>query len=549
MLRSVFACACIWLLFIGSAVVYGQQRPDVIVYGGTPGGVIAAVAASRNYARVLLIEQTMHVGGLSTSGINTAESEHMINNAITGYAREFYVRMGLNFDEDYFKTFQNGRNLEFKKGDPAFFFESNIAEKEFLALLKDAKVEVLYGKFIKSAVVENKRITSIVLEDGSVHTAGTFIDCSYEGDLMAAAGVSYTWGRESIGQYQESYAGIRLTDDTLKSRTVDRKGKLLPYFSKNEGLVNGASDKRVMNYNFRPTMSKDPANSRPVSKPLNYDPARYQLLADFLKEKQDTKLTNLVGIYGRGNGKWEFNNQQNSTISLGLFGGNVDYPDASLEKRRQIYQDHKDYTLGFLYFLGHDESVPAKLREEMLSYGFARDEFKDNENFPYYLYIREARRMQGDFVMTQHDILENRDKKDAVALGSHWIDSHHVQRVAVSKTGFTNEGRIWHKVTEPFEIPYRAILPKASEVTNLLVPGCASLSHVAFCAYRLESTWMQMGHVAGTAAGLSLKYGVNPGELAIEVLQHKLRMEGMILKIGELGPYTDYQVKKVEDDD
>lgn len=533
----IFLAAC---LMATDYPTFGQSRYDVIVYGGTPSGVIAAVAASRNYASVLLIEQTKHVGGLSTSGINTAESEHMINNAITGFAREFYVRLGLNFTEDYFKTFGNGRSLNYRKGDPAFFFESAVAEREFLELLNEEGVNVVYERYVDKAVTEGGRIISIVLDNGASYTGNVFIDCSYEGDLMAAAGVSYTFGRESIEQYGEPYAGIRFVDDTLAGRTVDKKRKLLPYFSRREELRPGAADMRVMNYNFRPTMSKDPDNMRPIMKPANYDPTRYSILGDFLKAHPDTKLGELIGIYPRGNGKFEFNNRQHSTISLGLFGGNVDYPDADRIRRREIYQDHKDYTLGYLYYLGHDKAVPEKLRAEMLSYGFARDEFVDNDNFPYYLYIREARRMRGDFVMTQHDILTNRSKDDAVALGSHWIDSHHVQRVAVSKTSFTNEGRIWHRVTEPFEISYRVILPREEEVRNLLVPVCGSLSHVAFCSYRLESTWMQMGHVAGTAAAMAVRRQLDPGRLSIRELQYKLRTEGMILKLDELGPYDDY---------
>lgn len=528
------------IMFLYTLNAFAQIDYDVIVYGGTPGGVIAAVAASRNAARVLLIEQTRHVGGLNTSGLNTAESEHMIDNAITGFAREFYVRMGANFMEEYFQTFRKGQ-IKFKKGDPAFFFESHIAEKEFLNMLKEAGVDIVYERFVDEAIMNENRIETIILDDGTSHSACVFIDCTYEGDLMARAKVSYTYGREGIDRYNESYAGIRMLDDTLPGRTIDGKGKLLPYFSKNENLIPGNGDNRVMNYNFRPTMSKEPGNMRPVTLPPNYDPERYQLLTDFLKAHPDTKLGDLIGIYERGSGKWEFNNRQHSSISLGLFGGNVEYPDADYEKRKEIYQDHKDYTLGYLYFLGHDESVPQKLREEMLSYGFAKDEFKDNDNFPYYLYIREARRMQGDFVMTQHDILANRTKNDAVTLGSHWIDSHHVQRVAITDSTFTNEGRIWHRVTEPFEIPYRVMLPKAAEVKNLLVPVAASLSHVAFCAYRLESTWMQMGHVAGTAAGLSLKYNTDPAALEIADLQYKLRLEGMIFKIDDLGDFDDYK--------
>jgi hypothetical protein len=512
---------------------------DVVVYGGTPGGITAALAAARNGAEVLLIEQTLHVGGLNTSGLNTAESEHMIDNAITGIAREFYVRMGEKFPDGYFKTFRNGIRLDFHKGDPAFFFESHIAEEVFNEMLAEAHVTVLFEKYVDQVHKKGERIREILLDDGTRIRAGVFIDASYEGDLMARAGVSCTYGRESRDSYDESYAGIRFMDDTLYANTVDDEGRLLPYFSSNEGLVRGEGDKRVMNYNFRPTMTMVDSNKVPVTKPTGYDPSRYRLLGDFLSNYPDIRLGELMGIYSRGNGKFEFNNKQHAVISLGLFGGNIEYPDAGYEQRLEIYNKHKDYTLGFLYYLGHDPAVPESLREEMLAYGFCRDEFVDNDHFPYYMYIREARRMVGDFVFTQHDVLDRRSKDDAVTLGSHWIDSHHIQRVALSDTSFTNEGRIWHTVTEPFEIPYRVLLPKQKECVNLLVPVCSSLSHVAWCTYRLESTWMQMGHVAGTAAALSGGRG-DLSELDMGLLQEQLTEEGMIWKIEELGPYNDY---------
>lgn len=518
-----------------------QPDYDVVVYGGTPAGVIAAVAAARNGASVVLIEQTKHVGGLNTSGLNTAESEHMINKAITGIAREFYVRMGKHFSPEYFETFGNGRGLNFQPGDPAFFFESHVAEEVFNQMLSEAGIEVIFEAYVKEASKSGNQIASIQLDNGRYLSGKIFIDATYEGDLMARSGVNYTFGRESQDKYNETYAGIRFVDDTLYGRTVDENGKLLPYFTKNEGLISGAADHRVMNYNFRPTMTKDPDNFVPVTKPENYDPKQFSLLSDYLSKNPDTRIWDLIGVYRRGNNKFEFNNQQHSTISLGLFGGNVEYPDADYEKREEIYQAHKDYTLGYLYFLGHDESVPGQLKEDMLSYGFCKDEYQDNDHFPYYLYVREARRMVGDQVFTQHDILENRTKEDAVALGSHWIDSHHVQRVAISDTSFTNEGRIWHKVTKPFELPYSIILPKKEESANLLVPVAASTSHVAFCAYRLESTWMQMGHVAGTAAAMAIKSGKSPHEIAVPELQQQLKNEKMTLKIEDLGPYEDYE--------
>lgn len=514
---------------------------DVVVYGATPSGVIAAVSAARNGASVILIEQTQHVGGLNTSGLNTAESEHMINDAITGVAREFYVRMGQQFSPEYFETFGNGRGLNFKTGDPAFFFESHVAEEVFQQMLEEAGVEVIFGAYVQTVSKSGNEISSIQLDNDQEISGNIFIDATYEGDLMARAGVTYTFGRESMEQYDESYAGIRFVDDTLYGRTVDQNGELLPYFTKNEGLVPGAADHRVMNYNFRPTMTKNPANKVPITQPDNYDPNQFSLLADYLSKNPETRIWDLIGTYRRGNDKYEFNNQQHSTISLGLFGGNVDYPDAGYEKRNEIYQAHKDYTLGYLYFLGHDESVPEQLRNDMLEFGFCKDEFADNDHFPYYMYVREARRMVGDYVLTQHDVLENRGKEDAVALGSHWIDSHHVQRVAISDTSFTNEGRIWHKVTKPFELPYRIILPKTDECNNLLVPVASSTSHVAFCSYRLESTWMQMGHVAGTAAAMAIAKGINPADVDITELQATLQNEKMILKIEDLGPYDDYE--------
>ena len=520
---------------------------DVVVYGGTPSGIISAVSAARGGAKVLLIEQKGHVGGMSTSGLNTAESEHMINNAITGIAREFYVRLGEKVPSNYAETFQLGRKLNFKKGDPLFFFESHLAEEEYLEMLKESGVDIIYNRYLDQVLVADGEISGIILDDGSNVEASLFIDCTYEGDLMAQSGVTYTWGRESMDKYGESYAGVRLIDDTLAGRTVDSNGDLLPYFSKYDKLEPGTGDKRVMTYNFRPTMTRVDSNKVPVTRPENYNPSRYQMLGDYLQKNPETNLGELIGIYDRGHGKFEFNNRQHSSISLGIFDGNLDYPDGSYERREEIYQDYKDYTLGYLYYLGHDDRVPQRLKDQMLSFGFAKDEFVDNDNFPYYLYIREARRMIGEYVLTQHDILNNRSKNDAVTLGSHWIDSHHVQRIAVTDSTFTNEGRIWHTVTEPFEIPYRVILPKSDELKNLIVPVCASLSHVAWCSYRLESTWMQMGHVAGTAAALCVKSKKFPYELDYQKLARQLTEEGMILKNADLGPYDDYE-NGAEDD-
>ncbi len=515
---------------------------DLIVYGATPSGIMAAVTAAENGAqKVLLIEPMPVIGGMSTSGLNTAESEHMIDAVITGRTRDFFVELGeRHYDSAYFQTFGNGRSLNFKPGDPAFFFESKHALALFEEMVEEADIEVSFNTHAQSTDTEDRQIRSIQLSNGEKVYGRYFIDASYEGDLMAQAGVSYTYGRESISEYDESLAGIRLIDDTLFTRTVDDKGKLLPYFNRYDTLVPGSGDQRVMNYNFRPTMTDVDSIKMPISRPENYDSTQFNFLADYLQKNPDNHIWSLVGVYRRGSGKFEFNNQQKAIISLGMFGANEGYTNGDWQTRQRIYQDHKDWTLGFLYFLSHDERVPERLREETYRYGFARDEFTENNHFPYYLYVREGRRMLGEKVQTQHDVFRDRQKPEAVMLGSHWVDSHHVQRIALSDSTFTNEGRIWEIVLLPFEISYRVMTPKKNECTNLLVPVCASFSHVAYCTYRLESTWMQAGEVAGLAISQAMDSNVAVQDISVPKLQAALESSGMVVEAEDIKNYDDY---------
>lgn len=497
-----------------SMMTISQNSYDIIVYGGTPAGVIAAVSAAREGSNVLLIEQTNHVGGLNTSGIGTAETEHMIEETISGLPLEFYQRMGRLYNKD-----------------KVFFFESHIAEKVFNNLLKETKVKVLYKNYVAKVLKKASRIQEIVLTNGSSFKAKVFIDASYEGDLMAKSGISYTYGRENKKQYGESLAGIRFMDSPIEASPYDDLGKLLPGFVEKSTLYEGGADKRVMNYNFRVVMS---SNSDKVAfpKPLNYQPQDFILLARLLKNVPETKFSDLIDLYSfqYPKGIFETNNKQKSVISLGYFGGNVKYSDADYKLRDSIYQKHKDWTLGFLYFLANDTTIPKSLHDEVNNYGFSPDEFKDNQNFPYYLYVRETRRMVGELVQTQKDVLENRLKPDAIALGSHWIDCHHVQRVAVSKNQFVNEGRIWQPVTQPYEFSYRTITPKRTECTNLLVPVCLSVSHVAFCSARVECTWMQLGNSAGIAASIACKQNKDVQSININNLQKHLTDKNVIFK-------------------
>lgn len=502
---------------------------DVAVYGGVPCGIVAAIAAARQGAKVVLIEPTRHIGGLSTSGINTAESEHMLSWTIGGIALEFYRRLG-----DHYST-----------GKPEFYFESSVAEKVYLAMLREAGVTTQFGARIEKVDTSSVRISSITLSDGSVIVASVFIDAGYEGDLMARSRVPWTYGREARTEFNEDAAGVRFERNPIQAATVDGKGNLLPGISAwARDLKEGDAHRGVMNYNFRPTFAKDPALRVPIPKPESYDPARFALLENWLRAMsaagQSVKLSQILDFYPRRNGKFEVNNKPAAIISIGHFGGQFDYPAASHSQRDRIVADHWDYTLGLFHFLATHPRVPSALQAEMQSWGLHRDEFTDNRNLPYQLYVREARRMKGATILTQRDVTEDRRKADSVGISSHFIDSHHVQRVAVSAETFVNEGRIW-RTSMAYQIPYRALTPRQADCENLLVPGAASFSHVAFCSYRLESVWMIAGHAAGIAAALAAQARKPVQQIEVRALQAKLRTQKQVVDFipGQPERWTD----------
>lgn len=493
------------------------READVVVYGGVPCGIAASITAAREGAKVILIEPTRHVGGLSTSGINTAESEHMLKWTIGGFADEFYRRLGKHYGT----------------GQPEYFFESSVAEKVYLDMLKEAKVEVLFGESVEKVTKDGTKISGITLTDGSELKARVFVDAGYEGDLMARAGVRYTVGRESKAEFGEEAAGIRFDKQPRKARTVDAKGKLLSGISAwAKDLKEGDAHRAPMNYNFRLTVAKDPALQVPIPAPKHYDASRYALLGGWLRnqsaQKKPVKLEDILDLYGRRNGKYELNNKQSAIFSLGHFGGQFDWPDASYAERARIYEDHMDYTLGLLHFLAHDEAVPEKVRVEMKALGLHKDEFADNGHLPYQLYVREARRMRGGYVMKQQDVQADLRKPDSIGMSSHFIDCHHVQRVALNEDEFVNEGRIW-RMGYANQIPYRALTPLPAECSNLLVPGAASYTHVAFCTLRLESVWMITGHAAGVAAAMAVKDGGAVHGVNVAALQDKLRAQNQVV--------------------
>lgn len=501
------------MLFVYSGLAQ-VQKYDVVVYGGTPSGVMASVAASREGSKVLLIETTRHVGGLNSSGLGTSDTQGMVKLAVSGLPMKLYTQIGASYGENKAR----------------YTFEPKVFEKACMDMLTDSKVTILFERHIGSLKKRGTRIIEITLDNGTTVRGAVFIDASYEGDLMAQAGVKYTYGREGTSKYGETLAGIRYGNNVVDISPYDDNGKLLPGFALKDTLIDGKGDNRVQSYNFRLLISTK-ADRIPFPKPKHYDPGRYIILSRLLKTHPETPLRQIVGIntWDYPKGKFELNNRHLGVISLSHIGGNVAYPDASYEQRKEIYEDHKNWTLGLLYYLANDPEVPEKLRKETNLYGLATDEFQDNENFPYQLYIREARRMVGSYIHTEHDILSNRTKTDAIAVGAHWIDSHPVQRVALSKTQFRLEGRISEHLKEPYEISYRSLVPVVNECTNLIVPVCLSASHVGFCSIRVEPTWMTLGECAGIAASMAHQKNVNVQAVNIAKLQQALIKNGVMI--------------------
>jgi hypothetical protein len=524
---------------------------DVVVYGGTAGGVMTAVSAARAGAKVALLEPRDHLGGMVSGGLGL--TDHGKKEVVGGFAREFYERAGKKY----------GVPLQ-------WYLEPHVAEEIFKDLVKEAGVEVFYRHRLReqNGVAKDAaqtRVTAIETENGATFLAKIFADATYEGDLMAQAGVSYTWGREGSDKYGESLAGVR--DRTpkhqfqvpVKAFVAGTSGALLPEISAEPKAPNGSADKKVQAYNFRVCMTNVDANRVPFPKPNGYDPARYQLLARMLAEvdkikaaaaaasastsgsaaaapaitdpmyrlKQPWSLVDVMKPDPLPNGKTDTNN--NGAFSTDYIGGSYDYPEADYAGRARIWQAHTDYVQGFLYFLQHDPQVPKALHEAMAPWGLCKDEFTDTNNWPHQLYVREARRMIGTYVMSQKDIQTDLTKPDAIGMGSYNSDSHNVQRIVNSSGLAENEGDMQVAVT-PYQIPYRMMLPKKSEATNLLVPVCFSATHVAYSTLRMEPQYMIIGQAAGVAAKMAIDGGIPLQDIDTQALTAKLRGQKAVME-------------------
>ncbi len=519
-------------LLMALAIAFSDHAPaesksfDVIVYGATASGAMAAIAAAQQQMHVLLLEPGAHVGGMVTGGLSNSDVEGQ-QNLIGGLTRRFFAALGTHYNKPV-----------------AWAFEPHVAEKTMFEMLNSAGAGLLFHARLIGVEKNGASITRIRLEGDREFSAKVFIDSSYEGDLMKAAGVSYVVGRESSAKYDESLAGRQ---DLLPGHhqfrfpvSADTDAGLLPLVVPQEGVaVTGAADGRFQSYCFRLCLTEDPADRLPVERPAAYDGKRYELARRYIESANGAlTLGDFLGIVRIPNGKSDVNST--GPVSTDLNGASWAYPEASYGRRQQIWNDHLSWAQGLIYFLQTDPVVPQNMREQAHRWGLPKDEFSDTGHWPNQLYVREGRRMLGEYVLTQHDLTELRNKYDSIGMAGYNIDIREVEWLAhkvylfprVINQVFT-EGYLSMPV-QPWQIPYRAMLPMEQQASNLLVSVCISASTIAYASFRMEPNYMIAGESAGAAAALAIKTKRPLHKVDIEELQRQLRANKQILSEGDV---------------
>lgn len=492
-------------LFLGISLpaAEGEVTAQVAVYGGTPSGLMAAVAAARVGERVVLVEPTKYLGGVVTGGLTYTDIGR--SETIGGYAWEFFGRVKAYYESKY-----GPDSPQVAACRNGFFFEPHVAEAVFEVMVAEQPgITVLRQHRIAMVVVQEGRITALILDHlpaaGRVTLrAEQYIDATYEGDLMAFAGVPYRVGREGQYEFGEEHAGNTYPPEER-----------------------GQPDQRLQAYNFRLCLTDDPALHAPILPPPQYDPAAYRLAAQYIQKHNVREFDPyLLSLGPLPNRKYDGNNGY-AWLSTDWVGQNYAYPGADFNARAVIAQAHLEYIQGLLYFLQNDPSLPEELRQESRRFSLARDEFEDAGHWPRQMYIREARRMVGRYVLREQDVRTERYKPDAVAVGSYPIDSHGVQRFFREEGPPFTAGELYIPVL-PYEIPYRCLVPE--QISNLLVTVCCSATHVAYCTVRMEPVYMMLGHAAGVAAHLARTGSGAVQEVDPARLQSLLREQGQVLE-------------------
>ena len=470
----------------------GAQKPhtrhaDVCVYGGTASGVIAAVQAARLGLYVLLVAPERHLGGLTTGGLSFTDTGR--KEAIGGLAREVYQRLG----------------AKYAKAEE-WNFEPHVAEEVLTELLADVHVVPYFGHFLASVKKSRGRIASLTTEEGLTVEAAAFIDATYEGDLMAKAGVSYTVGREANRVYGETLNGVQVRDKHQFQKPVspyviedDPKSGLLAGIQA-KAPARGSGDKSVQAYCFRLCLTRTPANKIAYPKPEGYAIQDYELLTRYLKAGADEFFNKFDPLQ-----KGKFDKNNHGGFSTDYIGANHAYPDAGYAEREAIFQAHVRYQQGLMWYMGNEPTVPATVQERWNAWGLCRDEFVDTGGWSRQLYIREARRMVTDVVMTENHCKGKLKVEDSVGLGSYNMDSHNCNRVVVEGR-VKNEGDV-QTSTSPYAISYRSIVPRQRECKNLFVSVCLASSHIAYGSIRMEPVFMILGQSSALAAWLFIEGG------------------------------------------
>ena len=504
----------------------GEEEFDLVVYGGTSAGIVAAVQAARLGRSVIIVEPSAHLGGLTTGGLGATDLGTA--DAIGGVSREFYQRI-----RDYYQNDDVWIHEEKQvtgATDAMWGFEPHVARKIYLQMLEEYDIPVIMQDRLqlnpRSVEKRNNKIVSFETEEGNIYRGKIFIDATYEGDLLAMTGVSYHVGREANSVYDETLNGIQKvrTHNHIFPGFVDpyitpgnHSSGILPGVHNDDPGIDFEGDHRVQAYCFRMCLTDVPANQVAFSRPEGYDEMEYELLLRNF-EAGENRIPWLPGRMPNRktdtNNRWGF-----STNKIGI---NYRYPDGNYIERESIIEEQEHYQKGLMWTLANHPRVPVNVREEISKWGLAADEFTNNGSWPTQIYVREARRMTGEYVMTEHDCRRVQIADDSVGLGSYQMDSHNVQRYITEMGCVQNEGNIEVSTGGPYAIPYRSILPRRKECGNLLVTCAISSSHIAFGSIRMEPVFMILGQSAATAASLALEERTDLHDIKYSGLKDKL---------------------------
>jgi hypothetical protein len=530
------------------AAIAAPAQSDIVIYGCTSGAITAAIQAKLMGKSVVMVCPEKHLGGLTAGGLGFTDTGNKA--VIGGLSREFYHRVWQHYQKPEAWRWQK-REAYGNKGQGTeamdqgmrtmWIFEPHAAEQVYEAWVKEHKIPIVRNAWldrVKGVRMEKGRITSIRTLDGKTYRGRMFIDATYEGDLMAAAAVDYHVGRESQKTYGEQWAGIQTgvlhhrhhfgaVKTPISPYVVpgDPSSGVLPRISTEPPGNYGDGDNKVQAYCFRMCLTQVPENRVAFPKPANYDPKQYELLLRIFNAGWRETFDKYDAI---PNAKTDTNNH--GPFSTDNIGRNYDYPDASYARRREIIQEHVDYQQGWLYFVANDPRVPDDVRSAMSKWGLAKDEFADNNNWPHQMYVREARRMVGRYVMTENELLKKRPTPEPVGMGSYGIDSHNIQRYITPEGYVQNEGDIGVSTNGPYQISYGSLVPKKGQAANLLVPVAVSSSHIAYGSIRMEPVFMILGQSAATAAVMAIDGKMDVQDVPYDKLRARLIADGQVLE-------------------